>query len=272
MTDLLSSTLFAAVMALLSWWLGTGAILWLVRLPAHMFRRSMSLLTLLLGLSLIATGWSMREQSVIADYVGFVAVIVMWSWHEMAFLSGWITGPRKIAQDPSATGLRRFVLAVQALLYHELALLVNFGVLLAMQQGMPNHVAMCTFALLWCMRLSAKLNLFFGVPQVGEQYLPQHLQYIGSYFRRSAITGCFYLTISLSGGTWLWLVLQAQRGAVEVSTGWVLLASLLGLAIIEHVLMVFALPLQRLWGWAMRQRAANVTVSAPVLPTHPDRA
>jgi hypothetical protein len=36
--------------------------------------------------------------------------------------------------------------------------------------------------------------------------------------------------------------------------------------------MVFALPLQRLWGWAMRQRAANVTVSAPVLPTHPDRA
>ena len=148
MTDLLSSTLFAAVMALLSWWLGTGAILWLVRLPAHMFRRSMSLLTLLLGLSLVATGWSMREQSVIADYVGFVAVIVMWSWHEMAFLSGWITGPRKIAQDPSATGLRRFVLAVQALLYHELALLVNFGVLLAMQQGMPNHVAMCTLSLI----------------------------------------------------------------------------------------------------------------------------
>jgi hypothetical protein len=67
-------------------------------------------------------------------------------------------------------------------------------------------------------------------------------------------------------------VLQAQRGAVEVSTGWVLLASLLGLAIIEHVLMVFALPLQRLWGWAMGQRAANVAVSAPALPTHPDRA
>jgi len=272
MTDLLSSTLFAAVMALLSWWLGTGAILWLVRLPANMFRRSMSWLTVLLVLSLLGAGWSMREQSVMADYVGFVSVIAMWSWHEMAFLSGWITGPRKIAQDPSATGLRRFVLAVQALIYHELALLVNFGILFAMQQSLPNHVAMCTFALLWCMRLSAKLNLFFGVPQVGEQYLPQHLQYIGSYFRRSTITGCFYLTISLSGGTWLWLVLQAQRGAVEVSTGWILLATLLGLAIIEHVLMVFALPLQRLWGWAMGQRPANVAVSAPVLPTHPDRA
>ena len=107
---------------------------------------------------------------------------------------------------------------------------------------------------------------------VGEQYLPQHLQYIGSYFRRSTITGCFYLTISLSGGTWLWLVLQAQRGAVEVSTGWILLATLLGLAIIEHVLMVFALPLQRLWGWAMRRRDVSAQVPTTGLPAPVDRA
>ncbi|MEN9329691.1 MAG: hypothetical protein RLZZ484_879, partial [Pseudomonadota bacterium] len=38
------------------------------------------------------------------------------------------------------------------------------------------------------------------------------------------------------------------------------------------VLMVFALPLQRLWGWAMGQRSSNGAVSTPVLPTHPDRA
>ena len=43
---------------------------------------------------------------------------------------------------------------------------------------------------------------------------------------------------------------------MTISTGWVLLASLLGLAIVEHLLMVFALPLQRLWGWAMGQRDA----------------
>ncbi|MEK9895775.1 MAG: DUF3623 family protein [Burkholderiaceae bacterium] len=29
------------------------------------------------------------------------------------------------------------------------------------------------------------------------------------------------------------------------------MASLLGLAIVEHVLMVLAAPVQRLWGWAM---------------------
>jgi putative photosynthetic complex assembly protein 2 len=271
MDDLLSPVALAVLVAVTSWWLGTGVILWLVRLPPRLFRTSMSGVTVLLLLSLAGTAWSMRQVSVAADYVGFISVILMWSWHEMAFLSGWVTGPRRVPQDPAASGWRRFALAVQALLYHELALLLNFLVLCLMQSGQPNHVALCTFALLWCMRLSAKLNLYFGVPQVGEQYLPGHLAYMASYFRKSSVTGCFYLTMTLSTGTWLWLVLQAHRGAVEVSTGWVLLASLLGLAIIEHVLMMFALPLQRLWGWAMRHRAVTPVVPASGLPTQADR-
>jgi putative photosynthetic complex assembly protein 2 len=270
MADFLLSVPGAVLVAVLSWWLGTGAILWLVRLPARLFRRSMSALTVLALLSTISTAWSMRNTTMAASYVGFVSVIVLWGWHEMAFLSGWITGPRRIAQEPGARGWRRFHLAVQALLHHELALLLNMGLLWLLQWRHPNHVALCTFTLLWCMRVSAKLNLFFGVPHVGDQYLPAHLAYMGSYFRRSAVTLCFYLTISLSAGTWIWLVLEAQRNTLTISTGWVLLASLLGLAIVEHVLMVFALPLQRLWGWAMRQRG-NVSPSpAPALPNQPD--
>ena len=272
MGDLLSPLTLAVLVAVASWWLGTGVILWLVRLPTRLFRTSMGGLTVLLVLSLAGTTWSMRQLSVAADYVGFISVILMWSWHEMAFLSGWVTGPRRVPQESGAIGWRRFSLAVQALLYHELALLLNFVVLCLMQIGQPNHVALCTFALLWCMRLSSKLNLYCGVPHVGEQYLPSHLAYMASYFRKSSVTGCFYLTMTVSSGTWLWLVLQAQRGAVDVSTGWVLLASLLGLAIIEHVLMVFALPLQRLWGWAMRHRSSPTVAPAPGLPTHPDRA
>jgi len=94
---------------------------------------------------------------------------------------------------------------------------------------------------------------------------------MGSYFRRSGVTACFYLTISLSAGTWVRLVLEAQRSTVSISTGWVLLASLLGLAIVEHVLMVFALPLQRLWGWAMRHRGSLPEPLPTALPTQPDR-
>ena len=38
-----------------------------------------------------------------------------------------------------------------------------------------------------------------------------------------------------------------------MTTGWVMLASLLTLAIVEHALMMFPLPLQRIWGWARMQ-------------------
>jgi putative photosynthetic complex assembly protein 2 len=266
MIEFLSTTTGACLFAVFCWWLGTGAILWLVRLPTSTFRWSMFFLSFLLGLSLWTTSISMRSHSVLNAYIGCVSVIAMWSWHEMAFLTGWLAGPRRVALDPGLSLNRRFGQSVMALLYHEVALLFNFGVLLALQQGQPNHVALCTFALLWCMRLSAKLNLFFGVPQVGEQYLPVHLRYIGSYFKSGRISPFFFFTITLSVVIWTWMVWELKTGAVTISTGWVLLSSLLGLAIIEHLLMVIALPLQRLWGWAMK-RSPYGTNRAPLADT-----
>jgi putative photosynthetic complex assembly protein 2 len=275
MLDFLSTTLGACLFAVFCWWLGTGAILWLVRLPVSTFRWSMFFLSFLLGVSLWTASISMRSHSILNAYIGFVSVIAMWSWHEMAFLTGWLAGPRRVALEPGLNFNRRFGQSVMALLYHEVALLFNFGVLLALQQGQANHVALCTYALLWCMRLSAKLNLFFGVPQVGEQYLPAHLRYIGSYFKSGGISAFFFFTMALACVVWSWMIWELQTGAVTISTGWVLLSSLLGLAIIEHVLMVVALPLQRLWGWAMKRspyalgagRISETDVRVVVTPT-----
>jgi len=266
MTDFFSSSLGAAMFALLSWWLGTGAILWLVRLHQSSFRWSMCGLSFLLGLGLWTACISMRSHSVLNAYIGFVSVIAMWSWHEMAFLTGWLTGPRRDVLDKGLNLRQRFIQSAQVLLHHELALLLNFGVLLVMQQGQPNHMALCTFSLLWCMRLSAKLNLFFGVPFVGEQYLPAHLRYIGSYFKQAPVTLCFYLTMGLSCSTWGWMVWEVTSGLVLVNAAWVLLSSLLGLAIIEHLLMVFALPLQKVWGWAMKRSPYRNDTPATDLP------
>ncbi len=267
MNDFWPSTAAPALFALFAWWFGTGAILWLVRRPVRHFRWRMAGMSVLGVASLWGAQRSMQSGDVAHAYLGFASVIVMWGWHELAFLSGWITGPRREPLTPGARGVVRFRESLQAILHHEFALLANFGALLLMQHGEPNHVAICTFALLWCMRLSAKLNLFFGVPEVGEQYLPAHLTYLGSYFRRGPASLFFYFSISVAAGSWLWLVSEAQRGAVTVNTGWVLLAALLGLAIIEHLLMMFPLPMQRLWGWAMGHPAAHaVPPAAASLP------
>ena len=243
----------ACTFTALCWWLGTGVILWLDRLSPRSFRFSLAGWTVLLALSFWGVAHSMREVSVVNAYLAFGSVIVMWGWHELTFLTGWITGPRKTPLEAGAQGWSRFVQSVQVMLYHELALLANFALLWWMQEGQHNHVAICTYALLWFMRLSAKLNLFFGVPQNGAQYLPAHLKYLASYFRTRDMTLWFVLSMGAAMGTWFWLVWLAQQGAVAITTGWVMLATLLGLAIVEHVIMIFPWPLERLWGWAMGQ-------------------
>jgi len=58
--------------------------------------------------------------------------------------------------------------------------------------------------------------------------------------------------MSISLSAWLYLIWQAHEGLVTITSHWVLLASLLGLAIVEHVLMMVPLSLERVWGWALK--------------------
>jgi putative photosynthetic complex assembly protein 2 len=255
--------IWACIFTAMCWWFGTGVILWLDRLPPASFRWSLLGWTMLLILSFKGVYESMREVSVANSYLAFGSVIVMWGWHELAFLTGWITGPRKVALTEGAKGWSRFKESVQVMLHHELALLLNFGVLWLMQIDQPNHLALCTFALLWFMRLSAKLNLFFGVPQNGAQYLPPHLVYLASYFKTRLVTPWFVISISAAICAWCWLVWQAQQGAMAITAGWVMLATLLGLAIVEHLIMIFPWPLERLWGWAMGQSSVESPLTTP---------
>jgi len=142
MTEWWSSPGAAVAFALLAWWLGTGVILWLVRLPRASLGWTMPILSALFVLGLMAARQSMQGSGSAAAYLGFASVIFMWAWHEMAFLSGWLTGTRRVPQTPGVRGWPRFVEALQAVLHHELALLANFLLLLWLQQGLPNHLAL----------------------------------------------------------------------------------------------------------------------------------
>jgi len=246
-----NDTILACGYAAICWWFGTGIILWLDRLPPRSFRWSLSGWSVLLVLSFWGVSESMKSVSVNNAYLGFGSVIVMWGWHELAFLTGWLTGTRKKPLQIGVIGLTRFRQSLDVIIYHELALILNLAALWLMQMDQPNHVALCTFALLWCMRVSGKLNLYFGVPRNGAQYLPKHLDYLASYFPTRGITPWFVFSFSIALAVWIWIVSQAQRGVIEITTGWVMLASLLGLGILEHAMMVLPWPLERLWGWAL---------------------
>ena len=77
---------------------------------------------LLVG-SLFGLAFSANDTSIAGAYTAFTCTILLWGAQEIAFLAGWLTGPRPQPCPAGASGWRRLGFALQAILYHELALL-----------------------------------------------------------------------------------------------------------------------------------------------------
>jgi putative photosynthetic complex assembly protein 2 len=180
------------------WWFATGIILFLDGLPPASFRWSMSAATLLLAAALYVLHTSSSDVSVRGAYTAFSCAIVVWGWLEMSFLMGLLTGPRRHACLERCSGWSHFVHAVQAIIYNELATLAGAATVTYCTWNAQNKIALWTYLILWSMRLSAKLNLFFGVPNLGENFLPAHLQYLRSFFRKRPMNFLFPISVSAS--------------------------------------------------------------------------
>jgi putative photosynthetic complex assembly protein 2 len=241
-----------AAFAVMAWWFTTGVILLLDSLPRRTFPWSMTVASLVLLTAGYMVPINAADATVRGAYVGFTCAILIWGWLEMSFLMGFITGPRKLACSDHCAGWRHFVHATQAIIYNEIAtLLCGAGMFLATRHG-ANRIAFWTYLILWTMRISAKLNLFLGVPNLGDKFLPPHLQYLTGFFRKRPMNLLF--PISISGSTAAAAVLLqgylASAGLFQ-AVSYALLFSLLALAVIEHWFMVIPLPSERLWNWAM---------------------
>jgi putative photosynthetic complex assembly protein 2 len=241
------------LVAVLVWWLGTGIVMLLDGLPRSTFRLSLAASTVIAVGALACIAHSAADASATGAYAGFTCAVLVWAWHELAFLTGWLTGPRQSGCSAPAHGPTRFREAVQAILWHELAIIAMGLLIVALTWRGANQVASLTFALLWIMRLSAKLNLFLGVRNHGEEFLPPHLGYLGSYFRHRRMNPLLPVSLLIGAGVVALLVHAAvQTGSAGLRTGWLLLASLLVLALIEHLMMVLPLSPAALWRWALR--------------------
>jgi len=242
-----------AAVAVFTWWLTTGAILYLDRLPAATFARSLFAASILALIAFVGLAATRADATPTGAYVAFICAVLIWGQQEMCFLMGYVTGPRRSACPPGCRGLRRFGYAVQVMIHHELALLVVGAAVVAVTWGGANQVGAWTYAILWVMRLSAKLNLFLGVRNLGEEFLPPHLAYLKGYFTRRSMNLLFPVSITLSTLLAIELVQAAWVSAAPFEvTAFGLLAALTVLAIFEHWVMVLPLPTAALWRWAMR--------------------
>jgi len=249
-------TALAIVFAVFIWWFSTGLVLLLDNLPRGTFRWSLVLSSILAGAALVGLAGTASQTSSAAAYCAFTCALLVWGWHELSFLTGWITGPRKAASPAGIAGWPRLRQAIAAILWHELGLLAAGAVIVAITWGEPNQVGTWTFVVLWVMRTSAKLNLFLGVRNLSEEFLPPHLGYLQSFFRRSPINLLFPLSVTIPTIVLTLLVMRSVDPAIAPgeAVGLALVATMLALGILEHWLLVLPIPSTALWRWAMRVR------------------
>jgi putative photosynthetic complex assembly protein 2 len=246
---------FPVLYALFLWWFGTGIILYLDGLPRRTYPSSLAGATVVLAAALYGLAATRADVSVAGAYVAFTCAVLVWGWLEMTFLMGYVTGPRDTPCPPGSRGLVRARYALETILYHEFALLVAAVVVAVTTLPGTNTVGAGTFLILWVMRQSAKLNVFLGVRNLAEEFLPPHLRYLESYFRRKPMNALFPVLVTLATGTAavLWWKAATAAGAFE-ATSFTFLATMMTLAVLEHGFLVLPLPATALWRWGLRSR------------------
>ncbi|MGR3380731.1 putative photosynthetic complex assembly protein PuhE [Roseovarius indicus] len=267
----MSSPWVAAVVALFVWWFSTGAILMVVRHADRAGRRARRMVTGA-ALPLLAVGvWgyerSLGASSTGAAYGAFLAALAIWGWVELAFLTGVITGPNPYPCPRGLPEWERFIRAWGTIAYHEMLLT---SLLLAMWlygAGAENTFGLWTFTILYLARISAKLNLYFGVPKINTEFLPEALAHLASHFRISRLNWVFPVSITaltFAAACWLERVYAAESAAQTAGFG--LLFAITALALLEHWLMVLPLPDAKLWRWmlpAPRQQTPSPRPEGP---------
>jgi putative photosynthetic complex assembly protein 2 len=259
--------LLPALYALFVWWFSTGVIIYLDGLPQRTFRYSMGAATVVAAASLIGLTVSSANMGVTGAYMAFTCALLVWAWVEISFYMGMVTGPRRIACAHGCSGWRHFGHAIQVSLYHEMAIFAAAALIIAFTWGGENQIGMWTFVVLWWMHQSARLNVFLGVPNLNEHFLPDHLHFLKSFFRNKPMNLLFPVSVTVST---IVTAMLAQRAAVASSgsfeaTGFTFLAVLMGLAVLEHWFLVLPLPAAALWNWGMKSRQTVVGVGSGIV-------
>jgi putative photosynthetic complex assembly protein 2 len=248
--------LIAPILAMLAlWWISTGAILVLGERSALARRLSMALVSAL-SIAALAAVWMLRDAATpLAAYAGASAALILWAWHEMSFLFGYITGPNRTACPPGASGWAKFRSATATLIHHEVAIAATVVVLAVMSAGAQNMVALATFSLLFALRLSSKFNLFCGAPHFTDSFLPARLAHLRTYFSDRPAGWFFAATTSaitaLAGGL---IYLAATAASPFEVVAFALLGALAALGAIEHLFLALPLPDAALWRWLLPAR------------------
>jgi putative photosynthetic complex assembly protein 2 len=264
----------AIIYVLFVWWFSTGAILYLDGLNPMTFRWTVLGATVLMAISVAVLIVTRSDLSLFGAYAAFTGSLVIWGWNEVLFLTGFVTGPNRTVCPADATGWQRFRAASLSLLHHELLILASLAGIALVTWGASNQIGLATFAVLWAMRLSTKFNIILGVPNLSEEFLPDHLVYLASFFRRRPMNLLFPVSVTAATVALVWLVCLAANPAATgfERTSLTLVATLFGLGLVEHWFLVLPIEVAGLWTWGFASRQAQeANTNIPQIQPSPRR-
>ena len=257
----------AVLFCLFVWWFSTGAIIFLDGMPRKTFKYSMAASTLLTLMALFGLAATAHSTTVSGAYIAFTCGVFAWGWQEISFYMGYVTGPRRSPCPENCSGWRHFLHAVQTSLWHELAIIASACIVVALTWHAPNQIGTWTFMVLWWMHQSAKLNVFLGVRNLNEEFLPDHLAFLKSFLTKKPMNLLFPVSVTVSTVLCTMLVQHASAAGTGSFSrvGFTFLATMMSFAILEHWFLVLPLPAAALWRWGLASRGAPASVRVQIV-------
>ncbi len=247
----MAHVLIAIVATVIVWWLSTGVVMMASR--KRLDNRALVLggATAVAIAAAIGLHLSAQMATTAGVLVAFLSALGFWAWSETTFLLGLITGPRRTPCPPGLSGWARFRAAFQVVRDHELAILASGLVVVLLTLDGVNQTGLWTFAILWAMRISAKINIFLGAPNSDSMLVPPNLAYITTYYRTDRISPLFPVAIvGAVAALALFVALAYRAGSPHEVVSWTILATFLTLAIVENLFLILPVSDAALWSWA----------------------
>ena len=249
------------IYAIALWWLGTGLVVYLDGLPSNTFRHTMFYTCFIAVVAISGLVLMADNTTMIGAIISFTCGLMLWGWQELSYFLGYITGIRKKHCAEGCSGWRHFYHAIQVNLYHEISIIIGAALVLYLTWGDANQTGTWTYLLLWWMQLSAKLNVFLGVRNLSEEFLPEHMSYLSSFLVKKDMNFLFPFSITALTLLAYYLGVQAfthEVGGFEMTFHTLLLAMVI-LASVEHWLLVLPLSPTALWDiWLSMRDRSNI--------------
>ena len=222
------------------WWLATGLVIAAQRDPATRLAAAVVSGGLaLLGLWLVAR--SRTDATPAGARRALAGAGLLWTWVAVSLYAGWLVGPTPIRPAPGTPMLAEAGLAIHALLWHELGSLAVLALAWALTRGGPNRAGFHVLAVFWTTTQLAKLNVFAGVANPGDRFLPEWLSFVRWYVGPAQNTPLLAVSIAVLTAAAFIAGRRAAR-ATDPFARWAgaMVACMLALGALEHAFLGIA--------------------------------